>query len=85
MELSFARVVLALQHDGQTRKVAVLVGSGRNWYEATQFPHVLHEEGASSGDDNIDKLIRQRAAEELIRLQAAVEAVSGRNTAEDIR
>lgn len=80
--MSFQQVVLALQHHGRTRRVAVLVGSGRNWYEATRFPHVLNEEGASSGDDVIDRLIRQRAAEELIRLQAAVEALGGTTTEE---
>ena len=77
VELSFQQVVLALQHGGITRKVAVLVGSGRNWYEATRFPHLLTEAGRPTGDDGLDRLIRQRAAEELIRLAAAKEVCGG--------
>lgn len=65
---------LALQTDKGTRKVAVLVGSGRNWYEATRFPHNSTDEGESTGDDALDRNIRERAAEELIRLAAAKEA-----------
>jgi hypothetical protein len=72
--LSADCVSLALQLGGETRKVAVLVGSGRNWYEATRFPHNMTDEGASTGDDKLDREIRQRAAEELIRLAAAKEA-----------
>lgn len=78
VELSFSRVGLALQHNSSTRRVTVLVGTGRNWYEATRFPHIESDEGATSGSDAIDRLIRQRAAEELIRLTAAVEAADGR-------
>ena len=78
------RVTLALQRKGETRKVAVLVGSGRNWYEATRFPHNVSDEGLSTGDDALDREIRQRAAEELIRLAAAKEVADGRRT-EDLR
>lgn len=74
------RVTLALQRKGETRKVCVLVGSGRNWYEATRFPHNVNDEGASTGDDVMDREIRQRAAEELIRLAAAKEAFDGRGS-----
>lgn len=77
VELSFDRVVLALQRQGQTRKVCVRVGSGRNWFEATRFPHIESDEGESTGDDGLDRLIRQRAAEELIRLAAAKEVQDG--------
>lgn len=75
VELSFERVTLALQRDGMpSRRVSVKVGSGRNWYESALFPNLGTDEGTTSGDDAIDKLIRIRAAEELIRLAAAVEA-----------
>lgn len=74
MELSFQRVVLALQHGGKTRKVAVLVGAGRNWFEATRFPNDATDEGQTTGDDGLDRNVRERAAEELIRLAAAKEA-----------
>jgi hypothetical protein len=82
--LSAEGVTLALQQKDGTRKVAVLVGSGRNWYEATRFPHNVSDEGASTGDDKLDREIRQRAAEELIRLAAAKEALDGRGS-EDLR
>lgn len=70
-------MVLALQRQGQTRKVSVLVGSGHNWFEATRFPNIASDEGESTGDDGLDRLIRQRAAEELIRLAAAKEVYGG--------
>jgi hypothetical protein len=82
--LSVEQVTLALQRKGETRKVSVLVGSGRNWYEATRFPHNVTDEGIGTGDDALDREIRQRAAEELIRLAAAKEALDGRGT-EDLR
>ena len=77
VELSPQRVKFTLQYNGATRRVDVKVGSGSNWYEAAIFPHIETDEGATSGDDAIDRLIRQRAAEELIRLAAAVEAMDG--------
>jgi hypothetical protein len=70
-------VVLALQREGETRKGAVLVGSGRNWFEATRFPNLATNEGETTGDEGLDRLIRQRAAEELIRLAAAKEVCDG--------
>lgn len=87
VELSFDRVVMALQRGGQTRKVCVLVGSGHNWYQATRFPNIDSDEGESTGDDGLDKIIRQRAAEELIRLAAAKEVFDGEpgRHPEDIR
>lgn len=57
--------------------MSVLVGSGRNWYEASLFPHLMSDEGRTTGDDGLDRLIRQRAAEELIRLAAAKEVYGG--------
>lgn len=54
--------------------MTVLVASGRNWYEATRFPHNVSDEGASTGDAALDRAIRLRAAEELIRLAAVKEA-----------
>lgn len=75
VELSFQRVVLALQHNRKWRKVSVLVGSGSNWYQATRFPHIMEEDGATTGNDALDKQIRERAAEELIRLAAAKEVL----------
>lgn len=79
--------MLALQRDDGTRKVAVLVGSGRNWYEATRFPNLDTNEGETTGDDGLDRLIRQRAAEELIRLAAAKEVYGGgaSRSTDDIR
>lgn len=73
-------MVLALQWRGGTRKVSILVGSGRNWYEATRFPHNVTDEGATTGDDALDRQVRQRAAEELIRLAAAREVDDERDT-----
>lgn len=57
------------------RTFRIGVGSGRNWLEAIRFPAPLRGEAfASSGDGRLDSIIRLRAVEELVRLQAAVDA-----------
>lgn len=74
-----------LLRDGHARKLTVLVGSGRNWYEATRFPHTREDSGESTGEEALDRWVRQRAAEELIRLAASTEVSrGGRRTTEDL-
>lgn len=53
----------------------MLVGAGRNWFEATRFPNEATDEGATTGDEGLDRNVRERAAEELIRLDAAIREV----------
>jgi hypothetical protein len=58
--------------DGNRRPVSVRVGSGNTWLDACRFPHTFDSSGESLGSDLADEAVRQRAAEELIRLQSAV-------------
>lgn len=77
---------MVLHRDGQESRVSVRVGSGHTWLAATRFPHTYEDTGASTGDASLDQWIRQRAAEELIRLAAAREVwLGGRGDTEDIR
>jgi hypothetical protein len=72
MLLSFERVEFGLLDvDGQSsRPVIVRVGSGQSWRRAVQFPTIGSDATESAGDHALDALIRERAAEELVRLQA---------------
>jgi len=56
------------------RAVVVRVGSGPSWYDAVHFPTVGNDATASTGDAKLDQEIREAAAAELIRLEAAVGA-----------
>jgi hypothetical protein len=53
------------------RAVVVRVGSGPSWYDAVRFPTVASDTTASTGDAKLDQEIREAAAAELIRLDAA--------------
>lgn len=58
--------------DGRQRDAFVYVGSGKHWHEAVRFPNITAgSAGESTGDDALDTLIRESAAEELVRLAAA--------------
>jgi hypothetical protein len=54
------------------RTVVVHVGSGPSWYDAVRFPTVKGDATASTGDPKLDQEIREAAAAELVRLDAAV-------------
>jgi hypothetical protein len=54
------------------RAVTVRVGSGPSWYDAVRFPTVGSDATASTGDAKLDQEIREMAAAELTRLDAAV-------------
>jgi hypothetical protein len=56
---------------GRLRAVVVRVGSGPSWYEAVRFPTVGSDATASTDDAKLDQEIREAAAAELIRLDAA--------------
>jgi hypothetical protein len=70
--VSFARVEFALlDKDGnRLRPVEVRVGSGTSWFRAVRFPIVATDATASTGNEVLDRTIRERAAEELARLEA---------------
>lgn len=53
------------------RAVVVRVGSGPSWYDAVRFPTVGNDATASTGDTQLDQEIREAAAAELTRLDAA--------------
>jgi hypothetical protein len=71
--LSFERVefVLVDQDGNRVRPVVVKVGSGTSWRQAVHFPTVGTDGTASTGSAALDRTICERAAEELIRLEAA--------------
>jgi hypothetical protein len=54
------------------RTVVVRVSSGPSWYDAVRFPTVGNDATASTGDAKLDQEIREAAAAELTRLDAAV-------------
>lgn len=81
VSVTFSEVRFHLDMCDSTRQVAVQVGSGRDWLSAVRFPHLRSDEGASLGDDLLDEEVRARAAEELVRLEAAVNIASGRAAA----
>lgn len=68
----------AVRPDGTTRAVDVLVGSGSDWFQAVRFPNWGTSDGESFEDDELDRQVRQRAAEELVRLEAATAVAKGR-------
>lgn len=81
-EIDFERVRFLLEdEDGRVRHVSVLVGSAQSWRSAMRFPHIADETGLSTGSDEVDAAIRRRAAEELVRLTAAVDALAARRAA----
>lgn len=61
--------------DVRRRHVSVDVTSGAR--AACVFPHGRCSTGESLGDPVLDEQVRERAAEEIIRLAAAVEGASG--------
>jgi hypothetical protein len=67
--------------DGSRRLVSVLVGSGPSWRRAVRFPNIGSDAGQSFGDVLLDEQVRARAAEELVRLAAAVGAIERRRAA----
>ena len=58
------------------RAVRVDVGNGTTWRRAVRFPALRCADGESTGDDELDWEIRERAAEELVRLEAATAALT---------
>ena len=64
--------------DGVCRAVRVDVQAGRDWYAAVQFPNLSNASGESLGDDELDRQVRERAGEELVRLDAAANLARGR-------
>ena len=64
--------------DGYRRDVHVKVGSGRTWSGAVWFPNLANADGETLGDEGLDQQVRERAAEELVRLEAAANLASGR-------
>lgn len=57
------------------RTVRAEVGSGASWRRAVIFPDGLRSaESLSTGNDRLDREIRERAADELVRLEAATAA-----------
>jgi hypothetical protein len=81
--VGFDRVeFLLLDADGRVeRPVVVMVGSGRQWRETVGFPNLVSEAGETTGDPALDRLICDRAAEELVRLDAALRLVGVRGAA----
>jgi len=69
--LSFERVEFVAEFRESHRLVRVDVGSGTNWLSAVRFPTWSGTDGESLGDDELDRQVRARAAEELVRLAAA--------------
>lgn len=62
---------LAIPAGKESRRVSVLVGSGPTPRAAVRYPHDHSESGCTLGDDELDQQVRDRAAEELVRLHAA--------------
>ncbi len=75
-DLSFKRVEFELAGSEYRRPVVVRVGSGCSWRDAVRFPSILGEASETTGDDELDEAICDRAAEELIRLEAATLAAT---------
>lgn len=80
LSVSFDRVEFhATLDDGYERLVSVDVLSGRReWLSAVLFPGYRDDTTTSLGDDALDREVRERAAEELVRLSAATQVASGR-------
>jgi hypothetical protein len=64
--------------DGNERLVRVEVGAGTDWLRAVRFPNLNTDAGATLGDETLDREVRERASEELVRLEAAVNLAAGR-------
>lgn len=72
VSLSLIHVELDAHQAGKdTRRISVHVGSGHTARAAVRFPHDWHENGRTLGSDQLDQQVRERAAEELVRLHAA--------------
>jgi hypothetical protein len=56
------------------RPVVVRVVSGTSWAAAVKFPTIGLDATETTGDAVLDAEARRRAAEELVRLEAAVDA-----------
>jgi hypothetical protein len=70
--IDFGGVEFDLVENGQrVRPVRVSVESGPSWRKSVRFPEVHGASTASTGDKELDRAIRERAAEELVRLEAA--------------
>ncbi len=77
--LGFDAVGFDLVEAGYTiRPVVVRVASGSSWCDAVRFPSVGTDATQSTGDDELDAEIRERAAEECLRLEAATHAAEDR-------
>jgi hypothetical protein len=77
--VSFATVEFhATLADGAERLVRVEVGAGTDWLRAVRFPNLTTEAGVTLGDETLDREVRARAAEELVRLEAAVNLAARR-------
>jgi hypothetical protein len=79
LTLAFDRVeFLAYEDDaGWERLVSVDVRTGTSWHTAVRFPHLRSDTGESLGSDDLDAQVRERAAEELVRLEAATQSAQG--------
>lgn len=78
MSVGFDRVELELDSPDGRRLVVARVGSGRSWREAVRFPCLGTDGSETTGDEALDAEIRERAAEELVRLDAATIALGTR-------
>jgi hypothetical protein len=80
LSLSFHTVDFLAYDDteGWERLVNVAVHTGQSWHSAVRFPHIRTDTGQSLGTDELDAQVRERAAEELIRLEAAINIAAGR-------
>jgi hypothetical protein len=79
--VSFERVefVLVDEHDVELRPVVVRVVSATDWRQAVMFPSTDTAGSNSTGDPGLDQTIRERAVEELVRLDAAMRAMQARD------
>jgi hypothetical protein len=70
--VSFTSVEFTLlDRQGQPlRSVVVRVGSGPSWRSAVRFPTIGTDATESTGDEQLDRAILDRTAEELVRLEA---------------
>jgi len=80
LSLTFDRVEFLASDCGAgwERLVSVDVRDGTSWYTAVRFPHPQSDAGESLGSDDLDAQVRERAAEELVRLEAATQIAQGR-------
>ena len=83
LSVTFDRVEFLAYDDvgGWERVVSVEVRTGQSWFSAVRFPSLASEAGESLGSDDLDAQVRERASEELVRLEAAVHVATGRRAA----